>query len=48
MAANFGLTQSCYEKVPLSVTSAPMRDPLAEHLTTPDNASLLLIDYPGI
>jgi len=30
------------------MTSARVRDPLAEHLITPDNAPLLLIDYPGI
>jgi nicotinamidase-related amidase len=27
------------------VTSAPIRDPLADHLLTPQNAALLLIDY---
>src|ERR1700724_3275312 len=27
------------------MTSAPVRDPLADHLLTPDNAALLLIDY---
>jgi nicotinamidase-related amidase len=27
------------------VTSAPVRDPLADHLLTPQNAALLLIDY---
>ncbi|MGP8002029.1 MAG: hydrolase [Streptosporangiaceae bacterium] len=27
------------------MTSAPIRDPLADHLITPDNAALLLIDY---
>jgi hypothetical protein len=27
------------------MTSAPMRDPLADHLLTPQNAALLLIDY---
>jgi nicotinamidase-related amidase len=27
------------------VTSAPIRDPLADHLITPQNAALLLIDY---
>jgi hypothetical protein len=27
------------------MTSAPVRDPLADHLITPDNAALLLIDY---
>jgi nicotinamidase-related amidase len=27
------------------MTSAPMRDPLADHLITPQNSALLLIDY---
>src|ERR1700689_1647832 len=27
------------------MTSAPIRDPLADHLITPENAALLLIDY---
>jgi nicotinamidase-related amidase len=27
------------------MTSAPIRDPLADHLITPQNAPLLLIDY---
>src|SRR6266436_4417704 len=27
------------------MTSAPVRDPLADHLLTPQNAALLLIDY---
>jgi nicotinamidase-related amidase len=27
------------------MTSAPVRDPLGDHLITPDNAALLLIDY---
>jgi hypothetical protein len=27
------------------MTSAPIRDPLADHLLTPENAALLLIDY---
>jgi len=27
------------------MTSAPVRDPLADHLLTPDNAAFLLIDY---
>jgi Isochorismatase family len=33
-----------YEKVPL-MTSAPVRDPLADHLITPENAAFLFIDY---
>ena len=27
------------------MTSAPVRDPLADHLLTPQNAAFLLIDY---
>src|SRR3984885_12393731 len=27
------------------MTSAPVRDPLADHLITPENAAFLLIDY---
>jgi hypothetical protein len=27
------------------MTSAPVRDPLAEHLLTPENGALLLTDY---
>jgi nicotinamidase-related amidase len=27
------------------MTSAPVRDPIADHLITPQNAALLLIDY---
>ena len=27
------------------MTSAPVRDPLADHLITPQNAAFLLIDY---
>jgi hypothetical protein len=27
------------------MTSAPVRDPIADHLMTPQNAALLLIDY---
>jgi hypothetical protein len=29
------------------MTSAPVRDPLADHLLTPQNTALLLIDYLG-
>jgi hypothetical protein len=45
MAASFGRTQSCYEKGAGLMTSAPVRDPLADHLLTPGNAAFLLIDY---
>ena len=27
------------------MTSAPIRDPLVDHLLTPENAAFLLIDY---
>jgi hypothetical protein len=27
------------------MTSAPIRDPLADHLLTPENAAFLFIDY---
>jgi hypothetical protein len=27
------------------MTSAPVHDPLADHLLTPENAALLLVDY---
>ena len=27
------------------MTIAPIRDPLADHLITPQNAALLLVDY---
>src|SRR6201996_968519 len=44
MTASFDRISSRYEKVPL-MTSAPVRDPLADHLITPQNAAFLLIDY---
>ena len=45
MAASFGRTQSCHEKGAAPMTSAPVRDPLADHLITPQNAAFLFIDY---
>jgi hypothetical protein len=30
------------------MTSAPVRDPLADHLLTPDNAAFLFIDYQSV
>ena len=30
------------------MTSAPVRDPLADHLLTPENAAFLFIDYQQI
>jgi hypothetical protein len=44
MAANSGAPNPCCEKVP-PMTSAPARDPLADHLITPENAAFLFIDY---
>src|SRR5215475_11261838 len=46
MVTNFGRT-----RIPLReggatpMTSAPVRDPIADHLITPQNAAFLLIDY---
>jgi nicotinamidase-related amidase len=45
MVTRFVPAQSRYEKVPLHMTSAPVRDPIADHLITPQNAAFLLIDY---
>src|SRR6201995_4419914 len=44
MTASFDRISSRYEKVPL-MTSAPVRDPLADHFLTPQNAAFLFIDY---
>src|ERR1700743_1234479 len=44
MTASFDRISSRYEKVAL-MTSAPVRDPLADHLITPENAAFLFIDY---
>src|SRR5467141_648771 len=45
MATNFGRTSSLLREGAALMTSAPVRDPLADHLITPQNAALLLIDY---
>src|SRR6201986_3638893 len=45
MIASFGCTSPCDQKVCRPMTSAPIRDPLADHLLTPENAAFLLIDY---
>jgi nicotinamidase-related amidase len=45
MAANFRRIQPCYEKGAAPMTSAPVRDPIADHLLTPQNAAFLLIDF---
>jgi nicotinamidase-related amidase len=45
MAANFGRTRSLLPERRTPVTSAPVRDPIADHLLTPENAAFLFIDY---
>jgi nicotinamidase-related amidase len=44
-ASNFGRIQPCNEKGAAPMTSAPVRDPIADHLLTPQNAAFLLIDF---
>src|SRR5216684_564637 len=45
MAASFGRTSSLLREGAALMTSAPVRDPLADHLITPENAAFLFIDY---
>src|SRR6266566_1951421 len=45
MATNFRRTPALLREGAAPMTSAPVRDPLADHLLTPQNAALLLIDY---
>src|SRR5690348_6933368 len=45
MAANFGCTRFLLGEGAAAMTSAPVRDPVADHLLTPQNAAFLLIDY---
>jgi hypothetical protein len=45
MATNFGRTQILLREGAAPMTSAPVRDPLSDHLLTPQNAALLLIDF---
>src|ERR1700739_3682606 len=45
MAANFGRIQVLLGESAAPMTSAPFRDPLSDHLLTPQNAAFLLIDY---
>src|ERR1700726_5299875 len=45
MATNFGRTRTLLREGAALMTSAPVRDLLADHLLTPQNAALLLIDY---
>src|SRR6202040_960630 len=44
MTASVGRTSLLLEKVPL-MTSAPVRDQLADHFITPQNSAFLFIDY---
>jgi nicotinamidase-related amidase len=45
MPDSFVRTDPCYQEGPVSVTSAPVRDQLDDHLITPENAAFLFIDY---
>src|ERR1039458_5294375 len=45
MAASFGRIRTLPREGAAPMTSAPVRDPLADHLLTPENAAFLLIDY---
>jgi nicotinamidase-related amidase len=45
MAANFRHTRTLLPEGAAAVTSAPVRDLLADHLLTPQNTAFLLIDY---
>src|SRR6266571_2256289 len=44
MAVSFGCTNPVTKRC-RPMTSAPVRDPLSDHLITPENAAFLLIDY---
>ena len=44
-AASFGLIRTLLRERADLMTSAPVRDPLADHLLTPENAAFLFIDY---
>jgi hypothetical protein len=48
MAASFGRTSSLLREGAALMTSAPVRDPQADHLLTPENAAFLFIDYQQI
>src|SRR5215831_10896016 len=45
MVTSLGCTRFLLRKAPPHMTSAPVRDPIADHLITPQNAAFLLIDY---
>jgi DNA-3-methyladenine glycosylase II len=44
MAVSFGIAEPLSEGA-VPMTSAPVRDPLADHLITPENAAFAIIDY---
>ena len=45
MTASFGRTRSLLRECAALMTSSPVRDPLADHLITPQNSAFLFIDY---
>src|SRR5215468_10196015 len=45
MVISFGRTRTPLREGAAAMTSASVRDPIADHLLTPQNAALLLIDY---
>src|SRR6478736_3059762 len=45
MTTSFGRTSSLPREGAALMTSAPVRDPLADHLITPENAAFVFIDY---
>jgi nicotinamidase-related amidase len=45
MAGSFGRIQVLLREGAAPMTSAPVRDPLSDHLLTPQNAAFLLIDF---
>src|SRR6266516_2242315 len=45
MATNVGRTRTLLQEGAAPMTSAPVRDTLADHLITSQNSALLLIDY---
>jgi nicotinamidase-related amidase len=45
ITASFGRTSSLLREGAALMTSAPVRDPIADHLLTPENAAFLFIDY---
>ena len=44
MTASFGRTRSLLRECAALMTSSPVRDPLADHLITPQNSAFLFID----